>query len=275
MISTRRQRLSFDSGRVSMMRTVSPAFAEFSSSCALSRVVRVTIFLYIGCGTRRSIATTTVFCISSLTTMPTRVLRALRGVVACSFRVTSAMVFQAPPRSARLLGGGLHPRPGARLLGRRTPRGRRLHVRHRTHRALPLHSLHPRDISAHRTKAERIVKRLTGRTKSQVELLSLQLRNSRHQIGVGQILHLFSLHRSAPPRVQQTCSSLPTWQQPAPLQPAQCHEALPPARTAHGQASPLLPTSRVNPFPCPSAPQPASSLPACPGISGSKPCRHA
>src|SRR5919106_4705600 len=35
-ISTRRQRLVFDRGRVSMMRTVSPTFASFSSSCTLS-----------------------------------------------------------------------------------------------------------------------------------------------------------------------------------------------------------------------------------------------
>src|SRR5690349_10963875 len=80
-ISTTRHRLSFDSGRVSMIRTVSPVFAEFSSSWAFRRVVRVTILPYTGCGTRRSIATTTVFCILSLTTRPTRVLREGRGCV--------------------------------------------------------------------------------------------------------------------------------------------------------------------------------------------------
>src|SRR3954470_10221629 len=57
------------------MRTVSPALAWFSSSCAFRRVVRVIILPYTGCGTRRSIATTTVFCILSLTTRPVRVLR--------------------------------------------------------------------------------------------------------------------------------------------------------------------------------------------------------
>ena len=63
-----------------MMRTVSPSFAEFSSSCAFSFFVRVIILPYTGWRTRRSIATTTVFVILSLTTVPTRVLRALRAV---------------------------------------------------------------------------------------------------------------------------------------------------------------------------------------------------
>src|SRR6476646_803601 len=83
-----------------MIRTVSPVFAEFSSSCAFTRLVRVTIFPYTGCGTRRSIATTTVFCILSLTTIPVRVFRAFRSV-ACSL-VISAMC-HVPPRSARAL----------------------------------------------------------------------------------------------------------------------------------------------------------------------------
>src|SRR5262250_2994144 len=60
------------------MRTVSPAFAELASACAFPFFVRVTILPYTGCGTRRSIATTTVFAILSLTTSPTRVLRVAR-----------------------------------------------------------------------------------------------------------------------------------------------------------------------------------------------------
>src|SRR5688500_14484151 len=63
-----------------MMRTVSPVFAVFSSSCAFTFFVCVTIFPYTGCGTRRSSATTTVFSILSLTTRPTRVFRMRRGV---------------------------------------------------------------------------------------------------------------------------------------------------------------------------------------------------
>src|SRR3954471_11611771 len=81
-ISTSRHRLSLDSGRVSTIRTVSPTFAEFSSSWAFRRFVRVTILPYTGCGTRRSIATTTVFSILSLTTRPVRVLRDARSCAA-------------------------------------------------------------------------------------------------------------------------------------------------------------------------------------------------
>src|SRR5687767_9631176 len=61
-----------------MMRTVSPVFASFCSSCAFRRLVRRTILPYTGCCTRRSIETTTVFSILSLTTRPTRVLRDAR-----------------------------------------------------------------------------------------------------------------------------------------------------------------------------------------------------
>src|SRR5688572_11449189 len=101
-ISTSRHRLSFDSGLVSMMRTVSPVFAVFSSSCAFTRFVRVTILPYTGCGTRRSRATTTVFCILSLTTRPTRDLRAARSVVV-SVLVVSAIAYRspAPPAASR------------------------------------------------------------------------------------------------------------------------------------------------------------------------------
>src|SRR6478672_4069189 len=107
-----------------MIRTVSPVFAEFSSSCAFTRLVRVTIFPYTGCGTRRSIATTTVFCILSLTTVPVRTLRALRAgrspadVVGCWFVVMSAMVARGAQRCltahARTLAG-----PARRRLRRR------------------------------------------------------------------------------------------------------------------------------------------------------------
>ena len=44
-ISCRRQRFIRDSGRVSTMRTMSPGFAWFSSSCACRRVERLTTFL--------------------------------------------------------------------------------------------------------------------------------------------------------------------------------------------------------------------------------------
>src|SRR3954470_5733966 len=81
------------------MRTRSPVFAEFSSSCAFTFFVRVTIFPYTGWATRRSIATTTVFCILSLTTSPVRVFRIARAgasfvaapVAGAPFRVVSAI----------------------------------------------------------------------------------------------------------------------------------------------------------------------------------------
>src|SRR3954467_11072038 len=101
MISTTRHRLSFDKGRVSTIRTVSPTFAEFSSSWAFRRFVRVTILPYTGCGTRRSIATTTVFSILSLTTRPVRVLREFRSVVLCALVISAMMC--PPARSARAL----------------------------------------------------------------------------------------------------------------------------------------------------------------------------
>ena len=44
-ISCRRQRFMRESGRVSMMRTTSPSFALFSSSCACSLVERLITFL--------------------------------------------------------------------------------------------------------------------------------------------------------------------------------------------------------------------------------------
>src|SRR5437879_5857489 len=66
-ISTTRHRLVFDKGRVSAMRTVSPALAP-SSSCAATCLVRSTRFPYRGCAKRRTIATVTVCCLLSFTT---------------------------------------------------------------------------------------------------------------------------------------------------------------------------------------------------------------
>uniref|UniRef100_E6PDK1 Uncharacterized protein n=1 Tax=mine drainage metagenome TaxID=410659 RepID=E6PDK1_9ZZZZ len=69
-ISTRRQRLSRESGRHSVMRTTSPIFASFFSSCALKRVDLRTIFPYCGCGTRVSVTTTIVLSILFEATRP-------------------------------------------------------------------------------------------------------------------------------------------------------------------------------------------------------------
>src|SRR5699024_6476922 len=74
-ISVRRQCFPLESGRVSARRTVSPIPAVFSSSCALTRLVRLMILPYRACCLKYSISTTMVFSILSDTTTPRRVLR--------------------------------------------------------------------------------------------------------------------------------------------------------------------------------------------------------
>src|SRR6476659_5070056 len=145
MISTTRHRLSFDSGRVSTIRTVSPTFAEFSSSWAFRRVVRVTILPYTGCGTRRSISTTTVFCILSLTTRPVRVFREARW---------SAPALVVEPFVLVISAIGLFPQ----------------------------YRLETRDVSANESKPERILERLGRPAKFQPELLLLELANARRDV---------------------------------------------------------------------------------------------
>src|SRR5688572_22709172 len=130
-ISTTRHRLSFDNGRVSMMRTVSPVFASFCSSCAFTFVERVTILPYCGWAKRRSRRTTTVFCILSLTTLPTRTLRALRASAAVWLVVSLSAI---PILSSRYLPDAVGARPGLvrcrstvfrRAMSLRSPRSRR------------------------------------------------------------------------------------------------------------------------------------------------------
>src|SRR6266545_3536979 len=75
MISTTRQRLVADRGRVSASRTRSPWPAAFCSSWALSRVVRRIVFPYRRCWRMSSNWNTTVLSILSETTTPTRTLR--------------------------------------------------------------------------------------------------------------------------------------------------------------------------------------------------------
>src|SRR3989338_668469 len=75
-----RQRFSFDSGRVSSMSTRSPTRLSLASSCAFSFFdIRMTRW-YRGWRYTRSIFTTRVFCIASLTTTPSRVLRSPTGL---------------------------------------------------------------------------------------------------------------------------------------------------------------------------------------------------
>src|SRR5439155_17678896 len=77
--STTRHRLVFESGRVSMIRTVSPSAAPNDSSCALSLVERRTILPYSGWRTWLEMRTTTVFAMPSDTTTPVRTLRWVRS----------------------------------------------------------------------------------------------------------------------------------------------------------------------------------------------------
>src|SRR3989338_2827656 len=75
-----RQRFSFDSGRVSSISTRSPVRLSLASSCAFSFFdIRMTRS-YRGCRYTRSILTTRVFCIASLTTIPSRVFRSPTGL---------------------------------------------------------------------------------------------------------------------------------------------------------------------------------------------------
>ena len=67
-MSTSRQRLVADSGRVSINETRSPTPATPSSSWALTFLVVRMILPYLGCCTRDSSSTTMVFSILSLTT---------------------------------------------------------------------------------------------------------------------------------------------------------------------------------------------------------------
>src|SRR4051812_48711693 len=156
------------------MRTVSPTFAEFSSSWAFRRVVRVTILPYTGCGTRRSIATTTVFSILSLTTSPTRVLREARSRAAfgCVSAIDQSLL------SPGGLGGFL--RRAARCplpVTRCRLRGRFRLLRHRLGRRarslLGQDRLEPRDVLADHAKAKWIFQRLSRAPKAQTKPLLL------------------------------------------------------------------------------------------------------
>src|SRR5699024_906607 len=78
-ISTRRKYLSFDNGRVSAMRTMSPIFAELFSSCALYFLEYLIRLPYVGWNLKVSTWTVIVFSILSETTRPCNTLRLLRS----------------------------------------------------------------------------------------------------------------------------------------------------------------------------------------------------
>src|SRR5882672_8097772 len=70
-----RHRFSRESGRVSSISTRSPTRLSFASSCALTFLALRTTRSYFGCRYTRSILTTRVFCMASLTTTASRVFR--------------------------------------------------------------------------------------------------------------------------------------------------------------------------------------------------------
>src|SRR3712207_2374948 len=163
-----------------MIRTRSPTFAAFSSSCALNLVVRVTILPYTGCGTRRSTATTTVFCILSLTTTPTRVFRDPRAAPppasrAPGFAGAPGGVFVISAISSPSLPRRLAQAAGAGAAARR----RQL--------ALAQNRLQARDVAPDRPQAERVLERLRRAPELEPEPLLLQLRDPRPDVPVGQI----------------------------------------------------------------------------------------
>src|SRR5687768_12554517 len=176
-ISTSRHRLSLDNGRVSAMRTRSPDFAEFSSSCAFTFFVCVTIFPYTGCGTRRSSATTTVFSILSLTTRPTRVFRMRRGFESVDAFAMSTIL---------------------RVLLLPALRRRRFALR-ASRFALGQYRLETRDVLSDGSQPQRILQRLGRAAEPQPEPLFLELRDARFDVVGGHLADFLSSHRLLPP----------------------------------------------------------------------------
>ena len=78
--STTRQRLVFDSGRVSITRTRSPTWTSLDSSWAYSFFVCRTNLLYFGWRTRSITDTTAVLSMPLDVTTPSRTFRAARSL---------------------------------------------------------------------------------------------------------------------------------------------------------------------------------------------------
>src|SRR5882724_6276896 len=82
-----------------MMRTVSPGFAWFCSSCAYNFFICLTILPNFGCGTRVTVRTTIVLFMPLETTSPVRVLREPRVIDAgadcssCSSAIVTSLQF--------------------------------------------------------------------------------------------------------------------------------------------------------------------------------------
>src|SRR5438552_5963592 len=98
--SATRQRFSFDIGRVSTMRTLSPGFADCCSSWHLYFFFSVRYLPYWPCLARRSTCTTTVFVILLERTVPMRLLGRPRCSVCCVFSLMADPSFPPPRRTA-------------------------------------------------------------------------------------------------------------------------------------------------------------------------------
>src|SRR5690606_2152850 len=79
--ATTLQRLLFEIGAHSSMRTLSPTLWTFSGSCAWYFFDRRTVFLSTGCVKRRSTSTVTVCSFLSLVTVPVRTRLGISGLL--------------------------------------------------------------------------------------------------------------------------------------------------------------------------------------------------
>src|SRR5690606_21242614 len=99
-ISTTRHDLRFESGRHSLIATVSPVRHALSSSWAMIFVVRRMYLPYIGWRTSRSTATVTLLSILSLITRPTTLRAVLPPAPVVSLPVFSAALMPSHPSAA-------------------------------------------------------------------------------------------------------------------------------------------------------------------------------
>src|SRR2546427_5759716 len=90
-----RHRFSLESGRVSSISTRSPTRLSFASSCALTFLALRTTRSYRGCRYTRSILTTRVFCMASLTTTASRVFRSPSAMLYALFAFFAGVFFAA------------------------------------------------------------------------------------------------------------------------------------------------------------------------------------
>src|SRR2546426_5177225 len=90
-----RDRFSLESGRVSSISTRSPTRLSFASSCALTFFALRPTRSYRGCRYTRSILTTRVFCMASLTTTASRVFRSPSAMLYALFAFFAGVFFAA------------------------------------------------------------------------------------------------------------------------------------------------------------------------------------